>query len=241
MSATANFLPGRHLAMYRDVTEQRELETQLLQSQKMEAIGRLAGGIAHDFNNLLNVVGGYSELLQMGFEEGTIQYGYADKAILATRKAAALTRQLLAFSRKQLLAPAVLDLNPVIKELAKMLPRLIGEDIDLILSLHKDLDRVKVDASQLEQVILNLVVNARDAMPTGGNLSIEISRAHLDADYCLHVPDIRPGDYACIAVSDTGCGMSQEVLSRIFEPFFTTKESGKGTGLGLATVYGIVK
>jgi two-component system, cell cycle sensor histidine kinase and response regulator CckA len=241
VSATANFLPGRHLAMYRDVTEQQELETRLLQSQKMEAIGRLAGGIAHDFNNLLNVIGGYSELLQMGFEEGTIQYGYADKAMLATRKAAALTRQLLAFSRQQLLAPAVLDLNPVIKELAKMLPRLIGEDIDLILSLHKDLDHVKVDASQLEQVILNLVVNARDAMPKGGKLIIETRNAKLDESYASSRHPVKPGDYVLIAMTDNGVGMSKQVQDRIFEPFFTTKEQGKGTGLGLSTVYGIVK
>ena len=241
VSATANFLPGRHLAIYHDVTEQQELQTQLLQSQKMEAIGRLAGGIAHDFNNLLNVIGGYTEMLQMGLEEGTTQYGYADKVILTTRKAAALTRQLLAFSRKQLLAPAVLDLNPVIKELGKMLPRLIGEDIELILSLDKNLDRVKVDASQLEQVILNLVVNARDAMPNGGKLIIETRNSKLDRTYATSHHPFKAGDYVLITVIDNGVGMSKQVQGRIFEPFFTTKEQGKGTGLGLSTVYGIVK
>lgn len=241
ISITSNFWPGRHLGIFRDVTDQKNLEDQLRQSQKMEAIGRLAGGIAHDFNNLLNVIGGYNEILQMKLSDGTVERSYTDKVMQATRKAASLTRQLLAFSRKQMLAPTVLDPNFTIADLGKLLPRLIGEDIELTFNLQKDLHRVKVDASQLEQVLMNLAVNARDAMPTGGKLTIETANVTLDQRYAATHISAKPGEYVMVAVSDTGVGMSEAIQCKIFEPFFTTKEMGKGTGLGLSTVYGVVK
>jgi PAS domain S-box-containing protein len=224
-----------------DITEQRSLEAQFRQAQKMEAVGLLAGGIAHDFNNLLNVIGGYNEILQMELKEGTIERSYTDKVMQATQQAAALTGQLLAFSRKQMLAPTVLDPNFTIADLGKLLPRLIGEDVELTFNLHKNLHRVKVDASQLEQVLLNLAVNARDAMPTGGKLTIETANVTLDQRYAATHTSADPGEYVMVAVSDTGVGMSKAIQSKIFEPFFTTKEMGKGTGLGLSTVYGVVK
>ena len=223
-----------------DVSERRTLEQQLRQSQKMEAVGRLAGGIAHDFNNLLMVISGYSEFLLDRLGPDPALRAPAQEIASASDRASALTRQLLAFSRKQMLAPKVLDLNGVLTENLKMLRRMIGEDIDLVMVPGANLGRVRADAGQIEQVIMNLAVNARDAMPTGGKLTIETSNVDLDEDYVrIHAP-LRPGEYVMVAISDTGMGMDAETQSRIFEPFFTTK-GVKGTGLGLSTVYGIVK
>ena len=223
-----------------DVTERRALEQQLRQSQKMEAIGRLAGGIAHDFNNLLMVISGYSEFLQERSGGNELLLGPAREIARASERATALTRQLLAFSRKQMLAPKVLDLNAVVTDNLRMLTRLIGEDIELIMVPGADLPMVKADPSQVEQVILNLAVNARDAMPNGGQLTIETSNVSLDDAYARYHPPVAPGDYVMVAISDTGHGMDSETQSHIFEPFFTTKGT-KGTGLGLSTVYGIIK
>jgi len=223
-----------------DITERRALEQQLRQSQKMEAIGRLAGGIAHDFNNLLMVISGYSEFLLDRLGPDPALRGPAREIAGAAERATSLTRQLLAFSRKQMLTPKVLDLNGVVTENLKMLTRLIGEDIDLVMIPGAELGPVKADPGQVEQVILNLAVNARDAMPQGGRLTIETSNVTLDEAYArLHAP-VQPGDYTMLAITDTGVGMDGETQSHIFEPFFTTKGT-KGTGLGLSTVYGIVK
>ena len=228
-------------AMAIDTTERARLEGQLRQSQKMEAVGRLAGGIAHDFNNLLTAVSGYGEILLESFKEGDPARTYVDEIREAARRAADLTRQLLAFSRKQVLEPAVLDLNVVLSEMDKLLRRVIGEDIKIVTSLDPGIGHVKADRNQVEQVIMNLVVNARDAMPKGGKLTLETKNVELDASYAVSHPDAVPGPHVLLAVSDSGAGIPAEVLPRIFEPFFTTKERGKGTGLGLATVYGIVK
>jgi PAS domain S-box-containing protein len=223
-----------------DVTERRALEQQLRQAQKMEAIGRLAGGIAHDFNNLLMVISGYSEFLLERLGPDPALRGPAKEIASASERATSLTRQLLAFSRKQMLTPKVIDLNGVVTENLKMLTRLIGEDIDLVMIPGAELGPVKADPGQIEQVILNLAVNARDAMPQGGRLTIETSNVALDESYArLHAP-VQPGDYTMLAITDTGSGMDAETQSHIFEPFFTTKGT-KGTGLGLSTVYGIVK
>jgi two-component system, cell cycle sensor histidine kinase and response regulator CckA len=224
-----------------DVSRQRGVEQRLRHVQKMEAIGRLAGGIAHDFNNVLGVIAGYSEMLLDKLGADAHLSALVTHVLKATERGASLTRQLLAFSRQQVLEPRVLNIQQHIRSIEDLLRRVLGEDVRLTVDAGDSPVHLRADPAQLEQVIMNLVVNARDAMPNGGNLTIEISRACLDADYCKHAPDTRPGSYVCIAVTDTGCGMSSEVLSRVFEPFFTTKESGKGTGLGLATVYGIVK
>jgi len=232
----------------RDITERKQaeemrvkLEAQLHQVQKMESIGRLAGGIAHDFNNLLTVIHGYCDIIQD-------QLALADPLLVelkqiqqASERAAALTRQLLAFSRKQILAPTVLDLNNLVTNLRAMLVRLIGEDITLETVLAVGLRPITADPSQIEQVIMNLVVNARDAMPTGGRLTIETSNMDLDRNYASIHLEAPVGSYVMLVVTDTGCGMDAQTRTRIFEPFFTTKEPGKGTGLGLATVYGIIK
>ena len=223
-----------------DVTERRALEQQLRQSQKMEAIGRLAGGIAHDFNNLLMVILGYSEFLLERLGPEPALRTPAQQISAAAERASSLTRQLLAFSRKQMLAPRILDLNAIVTENSKMLTRMIGEDIDLVMVPGVDLSAVRADAGQIEQVIMNLAVNARDAMPSGGKLTIETSNVALDEDYARFHAPLRPGDYVMLAISDTGQGMDSETQSRIFEPFFTTKGT-KGTGLGLSTVYGIIK
>jgi PAS domain S-box-containing protein len=229
------------IAIKEEVTERKRLEQQLRQAQKMEAVGRLAGGVAHDFNNLLTIISGYSDLLLE--HPGTVEpmQGYANEIRNASSRAATLTRQLLAFSRQQVLAPRVLDLNAVVANIEKMLKRLIGEDVDLVTVLAENLWPVKGDPGQLEQVLLNLAVNARDAMPKGGTLTIETANVEMDRSQAQRHFPISPGPYVLLAVSDTGIGMNAEIQARIFEPFFTTKEKGKGTGLGLATVYGIVK
>ena len=223
-----------------DITETRTLELQLHQAQKMEAIGRLAGGIAHDFNNLLMVISGYSEFLLERLGPDPRLRGPAQEISNATQRATSLTRQLLAFSRKQILAPKVLDLNEAVTENLKMLTRMIGEDIDLVMVPGPALGAVRADPGQIDQVIMNLAVNARDAMPQGGKLTIETANVTLDESFArIHSPLV-PGEYVMLSISDTGTGMDSETQSRIFEPFFTTK-GAKGTGLGLSTVYGIVK
>jgi signal transduction histidine kinase/CheY-like chemotaxis protein len=223
-----------------DVTERRTLEQQLRQAQKMEAIGRLAGGIAHDFNNLLMVISGYGEFLLERIGSDPALRGPAQEVANAAERATSLTRQLLAFSRKQMLAPKVLDLNAVVTENLKMLTRLIGEDIDLVMVPGADIGAVKADPGQIEQVIMNLAVNARDAMPHGGKLTIETANITLDENYARFHAPVKPGEYVMLAISDTGMGMDPDTQSHIFEPFFTTKGT-KGTGLGLSTVYGIIK
>lgn len=223
----------------RDVSERKKLEDQLRQSQKMEAIGRLAGGIAHDFNNLLSVIVGYTYVLQSSLPDDDGLRNSAQQVMSAAEKASALTRQLLAFSRRQMLQPEIIDLNEIVSSMQNMLPRLIGEDIDLRTVAASQLKNIKADPSQVEQVIMNLVVNARDAMPNGGKLTIETSDTHFEPSEAAHY-GIKPGDYVLLAVSDNGTGMDAETRAHIFEPFFTTKEPGRGTGLGLATVYGIV-
>ena len=223
-----------------DVTERRELEQQLRQAQKMEAVGRLAGGIAHDFNNLLMVISGYCEFLLEKMNGDPALRGPAQEIAKAAERATSLTRQLLAFSRKQMLTPKILDLNAVVTENIKMLTRMIGEDIDLVMVPGSDLGAVKADPGQVEQVIMNLAVNARDAMPQGGKLTIETSNVTLDESFARSHAGVRQGEYVKLAISDTGGGMDPETQNQIFEPFFTTKGT-KGTGLGLSTVYGIIK
>jgi len=229
------------LVVAQDISERHILEQQLRQSQKMEAVGRLAGGIAHDFNNLLMVIKGHTELL-LNVLPPAEQYSRKIEQIeRAADRASALTRQLLAFSRLQVLQPRVINLNDVVHDMGRLLPRMIGEDVELVIRTSDDLGAIRADASQMEQVIMNLAVNARDAMPGGGKLLIETSNTELDSAYNARHPIVRQGRYVLIAVSDTGTGMSAETQAHIFEPFFTTKAQGKGTGLGLATVYGIVK
>src|SRR5580692_6562782 len=207
----------------------------------MEAVGRLAGGVAHDFNNLLMVIKGHTELLTNAPSPGEHFTRKIEQIDRAADRAASLTRQLLAFSRMQVLQPRVMNLNGVVEEMGKLIPRLIGEDVELVIRTSSDLGTIRADASQMEQVIMNLAVNARDAMPDGGRLLIETSNAELDRAYSNTRPVVQPGNYVLLAVSDTGTGMDAETQARIFEPFFTTKEQGKGTGLGLSTVYGVVK
>jgi PAS domain S-box-containing protein len=224
-----------------DVTERRILERQLRMAGKMEAVGRLSGGIAHDFNNLLGVIIGYSQVLKRRLDPGNALLEHAEEIEKAGQRAASLTRQLLAFSRQQILTPSILNLNDLVLDMAKMLPRLIGEDIAVSTSLCADLGMVKADQGQIEQVIMNLAVNARDAMPEGGKLRIETNNVELDQAYSWKHAGAKPGHYVMLAVIDSGVGIAAETLAHIFEPFFTTKEVGKGTGLGLATVYGVVK
>ena len=226
----------------RDITKRKQLEEQFRQAQKMEAVGRLSGGVAHDFNNLLGVIIGYGEVIQEGLATTHPLRGSVDEILKAGHRAASLTRQLLAFSRQQVLDPRVLDLNAVVKDMEKMLKRLIGEDVELKTDLRPALACVKADESQIEQVVLNLVINARDAMPHGGNLTLATSDFYMDENFVRRYPyPVNVGNYILLNVSDSGIGMDPATKARIFEPFFTTKEKGKGTGLGLSMVYGIVK
>ena len=230
------------IANGRDLTERLRLEAQLLQAQKMDAVGRLAGGVAHDFNNLLTIITSYSELALDAVPRESPLEAKIHEILLAARRAAELTRQLLAFSRKQPQALRVVELNRVLGDIAKTLPRLIGEDIEFSFAPGQGLGRVRVDPVQIEQILMNLAANARDAMPQGGHLRIETSDVCLDSEYAQHKPAVIPlGRYALITVTDDGAGIPREIVPHIFEPFYTTKASGKGTGLGLATVYGIVK
>jgi len=238
-------LPGEYsvtmLGVATEITERKELEGQLLQSQKMEAVGQLAGGVAHDFNNILTAIVGYADLLAAELRGDSRQLEDVEEIRKAARRAAALTRQLLSFSRKEVLDPKIIDVNDVVMNLDKMLRSLISENIELKTMLADDVDAARVDPNQLEQVVMNLAINARDAMPEGGTLTVETANATLDDDYASRHVSVIPGDYVMIAVTDTGCGMSEEIKARVFEPFFTTKPAGRGTGLGLSTVYGIVK
>ena len=232
---------GSFEIMVENVTERRRLEGELQHSQRMEAVGRLAGGVAHDFNNLLTVIGGYVDVLQETVGPDSPMVGDITNIKNAADRAVALTRQLLAFSRRQMLQPVVLSLNEVVTDLEKILVRVIGEDVHLLTKLDPALGQVRADAGQIEQVIMNLVINARDALPEGGKVTVETANVELDEEYCRRHVAARPGHFVMISVSDDGCGMDEETRSRIFEPFFTTKERGKGTGLGLSTAYGIVK
>jgi signal transduction histidine kinase len=216
-------------------------QDQLIHAEKMQAVGRLAGGVAHDFNNLLTVIIGRSQMLVRRLPAGDPLHRYAVLIHQTGERAAALTQQLLAFSRRQVLQPSVLDLNDVVAGMDKMLRRLIGEDVELVTELGVGLGRVKADQAQLEQVLMNLVVNARDAMPRGGRLTIATRNVEVDADALRARADAAPGPYVSLEVSDTGTGMDAETRARVFEPFFTTKGPGKGTGLGLATVFGVVR
>lgn len=233
-------LPGGFEVFVEDITAHRSLQKQFEHAQKMEAVGRLAGGVAHDFNNLLMIISGYAQLLDESSADPRKVVEYATRIQDASSRAATVTRQLLAFSRKQVLEPTVLDLSYVVKDLAKMLPRLLGEDVETVMELDAQVGTVRADRGQIEQVIMNLAVNARDAMPQGGRLTIATSNVALDASYYQGV-EVPPGQYVLLTVSDTGIGMDAATQVHIFEPFYTTKEAGKGTGLGLATVYGIVK
>jgi two-component system, cell cycle sensor histidine kinase and response regulator CckA len=231
----------RYEGMNEDVTQRKLLEDELRQAQRMEAVGQLAGGIAHDFNNTLSIITGYSDLLQIKLPIGDPAHKHAEEITKAGRRASALIRQLLTFSRKQVIQPVVLDLNAATGEFEKMLHHLIPESIEITFKRSPDLGRVKMDPGQVEQVLMNLAVNARDAMPHGGRLCIETANVELDESQARQNPNVTSGSYVLLSVSDTGCGMDNETQLHIFEPFFTTKGIGKGTGLGLSTVYGIAR
>lgn len=227
--------------VFRDISERLHLEEQLRQAQKMDAIGQLAGGVAHDFNNLLTIINGYSELLLSQSEDGHPCHGELREIHKAGERATLLTQRLLAFSRRQMLQPRVVALNSIVSDFESILRRLIPENIEIAIRLDPSAGQVDADPSQIEQAILNLAVNARDAMPHGGQLTIETSRGEVDDEYLQSHPGVKGGEYALLTVTDTGTGISEEIKGRIFEPFFTTKETGKGTGLGLSMVYGVVK
>ncbi len=240
--------PQYFISQVQDISQRKQAEAalhqseeQLRQAQKMEAVGRLAGGVAHDFNNLLTIISGYGEILLRRLGPDDPLHRYPKGIMQASERAASLTQQLLAFSRRQMLEPKVINLNDSVAAMNSMLRRLIGENIDLVTVLEPDLGPVRADPGQIEQVIINLAVNARDAMPEGGKLTIETVNVELDHAYASHHVGVQPGAYALLAITDTGHGMDAETRAHLFEPFFTTKERGKGTGLGLATVYGIVK
>ncbi|MBL0350586.1 MAG: response regulator [Elusimicrobia bacterium] len=233
-------VPNKAVIVSRDIDDRKRLEEQVRQAQKMEAVGRLAGGVAHDFNNLLTAITGYSDLLLRSLDRMDPRRADVEEIKETAARAATLTQQLLAFSRRQITQPTVLDLNHVVSNLEKMLRRLIGEDIQLKTVLAPNIHRVRADLGQMEQIIINLGVNSRDAMPEGGKLAIETSNVEIRSG-AKNARDIPPGQYAVISVTDTGCGMDPKILNHLFEPFFTTKEKGHGTGLGLSTVYGIVQ
>ncbi|MCC7075059.1 MAG: response regulator [Deltaproteobacteria bacterium] len=245
VEATTSFLErdGERFTVHalRDITDKRRLEERLLSSQRMESIGRLAGGVAHDFNNLLAVIMSYGRFVADALDAEHPARGDVDEVLAAAERAAGLTRQLLAFSRRQVVKPLRLRSSTLVSDMEKMLRRLLGSDIELMTSCSTEEGLIEIDPAQLEQVILNLVINARDAMPKGGRITVEIGNATLDQAYCDSHPDVLAGEYVMLAVSDTGVGMTEAVRLRVFEPFFTTKAPGAGTGLGLATVYGIVK
>ena len=228
------------LGISHNITNKRALEEQLRQSQKMEAIGQLAGGIAHDFNNILTVIQGFALVLEEGQGDSERSASAAREIVQAAERASSLTKQLLAFSRRQVIQPRHVDLNDIVSNIAKMMQRVVGEDVRVRLSLDARPLRIRADTGMIEQMIMNLVINARDAMPSGGTLTIETNERDLTVEEArLNLP-AKPGPHVCMRVTDTGCGISRENLARIFEPFFTTKDAGKGTGLGLATVFGIV-
>src|SRR3990172_3737753 len=224
----------------RDITEKKRLEAQFLQAQKMEVVGQLAGGVAHDFNNLLTVINGYCDLLLLHDLNPELQ-GHVEQIQQAGVRAMRLTSQLLAFSRKQMIKPKIINLNTLISDHLKMLGRLLGEDIEITTLLQQNLGFIKADPGQIDQIIMNISINARDAMPFGGKLIIETANVEFDADYIKNHVGTQPGRFVMLAISDTGVGMNETTRAHIFEPFFTTKGRDKGTGLGLATVYGIVK
>ena len=240
-SAVANIQPGRHMLIIRDLTHRRNLDEQIRNASKMEAVGRLAGGVAHDFNNLLMVITSYTELMLDSMAEADPMRKKAQEVLKASARAASLTRQLLAFSRKQVLDPQLHDLNSLVREMSKLLGRVLGEDVQLKLELGEELGRIYADRGQIEQILMHLAVNARDVMPNGGILTVRTANAEFDNSFARLPGSPPPGKYVMVAVEDSGAGMSKEVLSHLFEPFFSTKRMGKGTGLGLAAVYGIVK
>jgi two-component system, cell cycle sensor histidine kinase and response regulator CckA len=229
------------IAFISDISQRKQLEEQLIQAQKMEAVGRLAGGVAHDFNNMLTVISGYNRMILEELSPRDPLREYSDEIAKAADRAGTLTNQLLAFSRRQLIRPLIINLNAVVVQTEKMLRRLLGEDIHLTPDLDPDLANIKADPNQIEQAIVNLALNSRDAMPGGGEIFLQTANVRLDETYTQTHLGVRPGNYVMIAITDTGHGMDAETRKRIFEPFFTTKERGKGTGLGLATVYGMVK
>jgi two-component system, cell cycle sensor histidine kinase and response regulator CckA len=229
------------IAFVSDISQRKLLEEQLVHAQKMEAVGRLAGGVAHDFNNMLTVISGYTRMILDELPPLDPLREYADEIGKAADRAGSITNQLLAFSRRQVVQPRVINVNTIVGQTEKMLRRLLGEDIQLTMDLHQQVSNIQADPNQIEQAIVNLAVNARDAMPSGGHIFIETADVHLDENYVKTHLGVRPGDFVMIAMTDTGHGMDQATRLRIFEPFFTTKEQGKGTGLGLATVYGMVK